>query len=236
MFFETDEALLRHRHRRRPGRLQATAITSYARPKGATPLSASLVPAYAPARRRTASHGAAARHSLVQPRRSSPRAAHGRLARRERQGRQLRSGSVRLKAVPGITSTPADEADVAVHGLDHRRAQEVRPRRLHGRAAAEPRCCASRTSLNGLVPSTRPRSPTCRFPVTVPCAPTRRHHRRLDVLGSTRPPTRSCPARSRRSSARSGSSARCRSSTAARTGWPHDAGNTLFAVQGVFAP
>ena len=62
------------------------------------------------------------------------------------------------------------------------------------------------------------------------------HHDRRHVLAWTRASTRSFPAQWWRVSARSGSSARSRCSTAAPTALASTGPNTVFARQGIFVP
>ena len=137
---------------------------SYARPKGATPLYASLVPAYDAVHSAQPPARAAACLWLVQPAAAGLRPAHGRDARRERPAAELdRLGQVRRRA-PG-------RADVQVDGLDHRRSQAERPLRLHRRAEVSPsvRITDRNNGPSGTEPATDQDSP---FPMTASCVAT----------------------------------------------------------------
>jgi hypothetical protein len=84
---------------------------TYARPRGATPLRVSLVPAFAQCTSPNASHGAPlAFPSCKPPAQASPNLTFG---TPDANGKQANSiGSVRYDVVPGNRNTPADEADV----------------------------------------------------------------------------------------------------------------------------
>ncbi len=92
-------------------RLAAASV--YARPKGATPVRVSLVPAYAPCTAPNSQHGGPlAFGSCKPPRPSSPYLTVG---TPDANGQAADStGSVRLAVALGDPSTPADEADVRI--------------------------------------------------------------------------------------------------------------------------
>ena len=75
------------------------------------------------------------------------------------------------------------------------------------------------------------------FPVTVPCVGDRRHRRSAATCALNDHLRRaSCPARSRRATARSGSSDAVQVFDGGGDGLASTAPNTLFAKQGVFVP
>ena len=88
-----------------------TSIPGYARPKGATPLKASLVPAYRECTAPNREHGPPlAFPSCSQPQQSSQSLTVGTA---DANGRPTRSvGFVTLTSLPGDRATPEDEADV----------------------------------------------------------------------------------------------------------------------------
>ena len=89
----------------------------------------------------------------------------------------------------------------------------------------------------GRAQTSRAPSRRARSGMAVPCAATPAPRPAGSASRSRRPSTRSCPARSRTASARSGSSTRSTSTTAARTARPRRLGdNALFERQGVFVP
>jgi hypothetical protein len=92
---------------------RVASASAYARPKGATPLRVSLVPAYVPCTAPNSQHGAPlASGSCNPPRQNSP---HLTVGTPDANGQPADStGSVRLDVAAGNPSTPADEADVRV--------------------------------------------------------------------------------------------------------------------------
>ena len=104
----------------------------------------------------------------------------------------------------------ADHVSIA----DVRRKSDLR--RLHGPAAGRDRAADHRPLQRPLARSAPGRTPVSRSRCRAPPPATRRSAR---PARSRRPPTRSRPAPSRRAGARSGSSARCASTTAAPTEW-----------------
>jgi hypothetical protein len=94
-------------------RIPVREQTPYARPKGATPLYASLVPAYQPCTSPNRQHGPPlAFGSCASPQQSSGQLTVGSF---DSNGQAANSvGSVKLDVRPGNPSTPADEADVLI--------------------------------------------------------------------------------------------------------------------------
>ena len=191
-------------------------LESYVRPKGATPLLASLVPAFKPCGVAERHPRLAARVRLVQPAAAGIIVPHGRDARCERAGGECdrigadedvqlsgvrRSGTQCRRPLDVSITDVRKKADLSDYTGQLRvdaalrltdREQRARTRAAPGRAP-----CPTRTS--------RSRSPA-RPPRT---------RRSARPARPRRAPTRSCLARCSRDSARSGSSARSRSTTAA---------------------
>ena len=111
VYFRTDESLLAADTDGAPDIYSASI--SYARPKGATPIYASLVPAYEECTSPNRTHGP----SLVHPSCNPPvqRSSTLTVGTPDTNGAPAQAiGSMRLAVMPGIPSTPADEADVGV--------------------------------------------------------------------------------------------------------------------------
>ena len=188
----------------------SSSITTggYPRPKGAGPLRVSLVPAYERVHGAEPRARAAAGAPLVQPAGPVVGTAHGRLAGRERARGELG----RLCQAEGgrrvTRSTPADEANVRIHRLDHRCAPEVGPERLHGRAGAGRGAAhhrqAERHGARGRRHDRRPA-----VPGHGAVRGDRQYGDRLDVLGEHDRRCRAAGRRAPRSSGRSGSSRPC---------------------------
>ena len=105
----------------------------YPRPKGATPLKASLVPAFTACVSPNRVHGP----SLEVPSCNPPALTSSNLTigSPDANGRQANmSGAVSFEVMLGNAATPADEADVGRRHQRHRRAPEPQPQRLHGPA------------------------------------------------------------------------------------------------------
>jgi len=89
------------------------AASAYVRPKGASPVRVSLVPAYAPCTTPNSSHGAPLASGSCSPPRPASR--YLTVGTPDANGQAADStGSVQLTSVPGNPSTTADEADVRV--------------------------------------------------------------------------------------------------------------------------
>ena len=115
LFFETDEALVSGDTDISQDVYQASITDpgGYPRPKGATPLRVALVPAYQECTAPNRVHGPGlAFASCNPPAQVSPNLTVG---SPDANGKAASSsGSVKLEAVPGVPSTPADEADVRI--------------------------------------------------------------------------------------------------------------------------
>jgi hypothetical protein len=86
---------------------------AYPRPKGATPMKVSLVPAYEPCTAPNREHGPPLAFASCNP--PALASDHLTVGTAESNGRPTKSeGRVRLVALPGAPGTPADEADVVV--------------------------------------------------------------------------------------------------------------------------
>ena len=193
-------------------------------PKGASPLRVSLVPAYRAcsspnraARRRRSRSAPATRPRSA--RTTSPSARRTRTAtRRDSVGPHAARASS-----PATRPPPTDEADVNAHLQPHRRAPQSDLSDYTGQLQASSRPCASPTATTTRRRAAATTRRPCRdFPFPVDGAlhgdagSRGGRHLQRDHHASTR----SCRARSRRATARSGSSARSRCSTAARTASP----------------
>ncbi len=97
----------------RPQLVVTFSNDAYARPQGASPLRASLVPAYEPCMSPNREHGPPLAHPACgPPQRSSQNVTVG---TQDANGRPAAFvGMVRYAVLPGITTTPEDEADVAL--------------------------------------------------------------------------------------------------------------------------
>jgi hypothetical protein len=171
VFFETAEPLVATDTDTAQDVYSASVVTSYARPKGASPFRASLVPAYKQctgAGNRT--HGA----PLAFPSCNPPVQASSFLTSGtpDANGRAANSiGSVSLVAVPGNTSTIADEADakIRVSLTDVRRASDLAD--YTGQLQLLPTLRIT-DKLNGSSPVDPATVADLSFPVTVPCSAT----------------------------------------------------------------
>jgi glucose/arabinose dehydrogenase/PKD repeat protein len=97
----------------RPQLVLTVVNDSYVRPKGASGMKLSLVPAYAACSSSNRSHGPPLAHpSCAPPVRTSP---HLTVGTPDANGAAAGStGNVKLGAIPGIAATPEDEADVSI--------------------------------------------------------------------------------------------------------------------------
>jgi hypothetical protein len=94
---------------------QPIPINGYPRPKGTYPLELSLVPAYQPCTAPNRTHGPPlAFPSCAPPQRSPGQLTVGTADSNQRPTKSV--SIIRLRALPGIPSTPADEADIALSG------------------------------------------------------------------------------------------------------------------------
>ncbi len=93
--------------------LAARVDGTYPRPKGATPIKVSLVPAYEPCTTPNREHGPPLAFGSCSP--PALASHHLTVGTAESNGQPTKSeGTVRLVALPGAPDTPADEADVVV--------------------------------------------------------------------------------------------------------------------------
>ena len=224
---EPDAHHQRRRAAERNPSWQPLPYPGYARPKGATPVRVSLVPAHASALRRTARTARRSHTGRVQPERARVGATHHGHPRQQRAGdrhERLRA----LRAVLGDPSTPGDEADIAlrVQITDVREQGTLADYAGEVEARAQPR--GSPTARERRRPGDRRQHP-------VPAD--HAVHARRPTPTSARPApsrprsTRSSPARSWKDSARCCSSPRCRWSTAAPTATPATEPNTCSCVR-----
>ena len=140
------------------------------RPKGATPLRTSLVPAYQPCTTGNRTHGA----PLSYPSCAPPQLTSGQLTvgTADSNGKAANSiGYVLLKAQPGNSSTPADEADVRITTsiTDVRKKSDLSDYTGQVQTVLNLRLTDSQPTANGDEPQTTEDFP---FGVTVPCAAT----------------------------------------------------------------
>lgn len=233
VFFETDEALVPSDLDPSQDVYSASVVGAYARPKGATPMRASLVPAYRACTAPNRAHGA----PLAYPSCSPPIQASGFLTvgTTDANGQAASSiGSVKLLTVAGNPSTPADEADLTIQMSlsDVRKQSDLSD--YTGQLQLLPSLRIT-DKLSGSVPVDPATLSDLDFPVTVPCAPTAG----LSV-GST------CSVATTADSVLPGTItetkrtivelAQLRVFDGGSDGLAATAGNTLFAIQGVFVP
>jgi hypothetical protein len=153
----------------------ATSPSAYARPKGATPLRASLVPAYQECVAPNRQHGPPLAHPSCNPPAQS--STHATVGTPDSNGAAANSvASARYTAIPGSPATPADEADVAISidATDIRNTGSLTDYagELQGRVSVR---ITDRN--NSLAPPVFPDDQTgtvqdTPLSVTVPCAPT----------------------------------------------------------------
>ena len=231
----TPRQQLRHReHRRADGAPAATRGRRARRRCGPRwcPRTTSAPPRTARTGRRSRS-----RHAT----RRSQASARSRSARRDANGRRpTPSGSVRFERRAGQPRHARRRGRRRGHAQHHRRAPQVGPRRLHGRASRATRRCASPTAGTRSSPGGGSTAATV---VDIPFPVDRRLRGdggpgdRGDVRGRPRPSTRSCRARSRRASARSGQFGQFDGrGRRARRQRRHRSRTRVFARQGVFVP
>jgi hypothetical protein len=146
-------------------------FNGYARPKGATPLRVSLVPAYNQCTTTNRTHGPSlAFGSCAPPVRTSSQLTVG---TPDANGQQANSiGSMRLDVAPGDPGTPADEADVAVdvNITDVRRVTTLAD--YTGQLQAVLGIVRLTDSANGASGTENATTSGFSFPITVPCVAT----------------------------------------------------------------
>jgi hypothetical protein len=170
VFFETAEPLVASDLDTAQDVYSATVASSYARPKGATPLRTPLVPAFRACIAANRSHGAPLAYaSCSPPVQSSSYLTIGSPDANSKAASSI--GSVTLTSVPGNSGTVADEADVkiSVSITDVRRASDLSD--YTGQLQLLPTLRIT-DKLNGSVPVDPATVGDLDFPVTVPCSGT----------------------------------------------------------------
>jgi hypothetical protein len=170
VFYETDEPLVGTDTDASQDVYGDSVVTGYARPKGATPVLFPLVPAYRECTTPNRTHGAPLAGSSCNP----PVQASSFLTvgTGDANGKTPNSvGSVRLDAVVGSPSTPADEADLKITTslTDVRRASDLSD--YAGQLQLVPTIRIT-DKLNGSLPADPATVMDIEFPVTVLCTPT----------------------------------------------------------------
>ena len=207
-------------------------MSGYARPAGATPLRASLVPAYAACSASNRTHGPPlAFGSCAPPQQTSTQLTVGTPDANGQPAQSL--GALRLAVVPGDPITPADEADVNAHLslTDVRRQGTLADYggELQGALAVR-----LTDGANGASQSEAATVSDLSFRITVPCVPTG------GAAGSDL--LRGDQLRRSRAGLRPGRQALDLGAGPSRgvrrgaDGLASTTPNTLFAVQGVFVP
>ncbi len=113
----------------RPQLVVSVSNDAYVRPTGASPMRASLVPAYEPCTSPNREHGPPLAHPACAPPAQSSQ--HVTVGTPDANGRPAASvGTVRYAVRPGIAATPEDEADVAFEAQRDRRARGHDPAAL----------------------------------------------------------------------------------------------------------
>ncbi len=206
---------------------QPIPINAYPRPKGASPMQTSLVPAYQPCTSPNRTHGP----PLAFPSCGPPQRTPGQLTigTADSNGRPTKSVSIiQIGVRPGIASTPADEADLVLFGTINDVRLALGPLRLHGHARSTHEPADHRQGQHA--PPGRTRAPGPPRP-----SPTRSRSR------ARPPPTpRSAPTATFDTTV-GGVRARDREG-AARSIWElgamrvYDGAGSLFMTQGIFVP
>jgi hypothetical protein len=170
VFFETAEPLVATDTDTSQDVYSAAVASSYARPKGATPLRTPLVPAFRACTASNRSHGAPlAFPSCSPPVQTSSYLTIGSPDANSRGANSI--GSLTLTSMPGNGGTVADEADVKISMsiTDVRRAADLSD--YTGQLQLLPRLRIT-DKLNGAVPVDPATVSDLDFPVTVPCSAT----------------------------------------------------------------
>ena len=233
VFFETAEGLVAGDVDGVQDVYSASVVSSYVRPKGATPFRAPLVPAFAQCLAPNRTHGA----PLAYPSCNPPVQTSGFLTigSPDSNGKGSNaSGYVKLQVVPGNTNTIADEADVKVQAsmTDVRRKSDLAD--YTGQLQLVPTLRMT-DKLSGSAPVDPATVSDLDFPVTVPCTAT------ADLtVGST------CAVSTTTDSLLPGTIIEAKRTIlqvgqlkvydGGSDGLAATPGNSLFAVQGVFAP
>jgi hypothetical protein len=233
VFFETNEPLVATDTDPSQDVYSSSVVSSYARPKGATPIRAALVPAFQQCTAPNRSHGAPLAYGSCAP----PAQTSGFLTvgSPDANGKTANSvGSVKFLVVAGNPSTPANEADLKIQlsMSDVRKKSDLSD--YTGELQLLPTLRIT-DRLNGSAPVDPATLTDLDFPVPVPCVST------LDTtVGS------SCSVATTADSLLPGAIvetkrtvvelAQVRVFDGGSDGLAATPGNTLFAVQGVFVP
>jgi hypothetical protein len=148
----------------------ASVVSSYVRPRGASPFRAPLVPAYQPCTAPNRMHGAPLAYSSCNP--PTQASSFLTVGTPDANGKSASStGSVKFLAVVGNTSTPANEADakIQVSISDVRRKSDLSD--YAGELQLVPTLRIT-DRLSGSVPVDPATLLDLDFPVAVPCTPT----------------------------------------------------------------
>ncbi len=235
VFYETDEALVAGDTDTSQDVYEASVTNygGYPRPKGATPVTVSLVPAYSECTSPNRTHGPGlAFPSCNPPAQNSPYLTVG---SPDANGNAANSaGSVKIIALVGVPSTPADEADVRfVISIN-----DVRSRADLSDYTGQLQLDATLRAtdrLNGSAPVDTGTVADMPFPVTVPCTPTAN-----TAIGSSCAVTTTAdavvPGSVRESKRSVWQLGRVALLDGGADGLASTADNSTFAVQGVFVP
>jgi hypothetical protein len=170
VFFETAEPLVAADTDTAQDVYSSSVVSSYPRPKGATPFRVSLVPAYQACTAPNRTHGAPLAYSSCNP--PTQASSFLTVGTPDANGKAASSsGSVKFLAIPGNTSTPANEADakIQVSITDVRRRSDLSD--YTGELQLSPTLRIT-DKLSGSVPVDPATLLDVDFPVTVPCLPT----------------------------------------------------------------
>jgi hypothetical protein len=233
VFFETDEPLVATDTDPSQDVYSSSVVSAYARPKGATPVRASLVPAFQQCTAPNRSHGSPLAFGSCAP----PAQTSGFLTvgSPDANGKTANSvGNAKFLTVLGNPSTPADEADVKIQlsMSDVRKKSDLSDYTGELQLQSTMRIT---DRLNGSAPIDPATLTDLDFPVAVPCVGT------ADVnVGST------CSVATTVDSVLPGAIAEIKRTVielaqvqvfdGGSDGLAATPGNTLFAVQGVFVP
>jgi hypothetical protein len=235
VLFRTAEVLTSDDHDTVPDDYVAgiASTTGYARPKGATPIQASLVPAYEQCASPNRQHGPPLGFGSCNP--PLPVSQYLTLGTADSNGQSTRFiGSVRFVALPDNPATSADEADVRVEVVasDVRSSPSLADYTGELSAAVSIRITDRDSSPGGPAPSTVQETP---FSVAVPCT-----SNADPMVGSACSVTTSAdtlvPGMVRRAQRTIWELGQIKVYDGGSDGLASTGGNTLFAVQGVFVP
>lgn len=170
VFFETAEPLLATDQDTAQDVYGATAVSSYVRPKGATPFRTPLVPAYLACTEADRSHGAPLALPSCNP--PVPVSSHLTIGSPDANSRGANSlGSVTFVSIPGNSGTVPDEADAKITAsiTDVRRASDLADYTGQLQLVQTLRIT---DKLSGSLPVDPATATDLDFPVTMPCSAT----------------------------------------------------------------